>query len=68
VFVVLPGDFAKVFGLGAVLLHVFLASVTEDLGSHGTSSNLGQLTHFSDVTLHGIGAIKVLKGKEVMGQ
>jgi len=30
--VVLPGDFAKVLGLGAVLLHVLLASVSEDLG------------------------------------
>jgi len=68
VFVVLPGDFAEVLGLGAVLLHVLLASVSEDLGSHGASSDLGQLTHFSDMTLHGIGAIKVLKGKEVMGQ
>lgn len=37
---VLPGDLGKVFGLGAVLVHVLHAGVTEHL--HGTAMIIGE--------------------------
>jgi len=66
--VVLPSDLAEMLGLSAILLHVLLAGVAEDLGSHWTSPDLGQLTHLGDVALHGICAIKVLLEEQIMDQ
>lgn len=63
---VLPSDLAEMLGLSAILLHVLLAGIAEDLGSHWASSDLGQLTHLGDVTLHGIGAIKVLLESKIL--
>lgn len=58
---ILPGNFAEMFGLGAVFLHMLLASIAENLGSHWSRSNFSQFGHLSDVTFHGVSTIEILQ-------
>jgi len=60
-FVVLVSDLSQMLGIGAVLLEVFLSSVSEHLGCDRAAIDPGDVSHHFDVLVHWVRPVVKLK-------